>query len=103
MKVSRLISAESVLAAELEDPVFRAEWDRTAFARQVANRLIAYRIEHGLTQTALARKAGTVQSVIARLEDGDHPPSLATLQRLSGRLGIHLAVDIDEGKLALVA
>lgn len=66
-----------------QDPEFRQQWDRTAFARAVAHRIISYRAEHGLTQTQLARKVGTTQSVIGRLELGEQPPSLATLAKLT--------------------
>ena len=50
-----MIPFEQILEEELQDPEFRAEWERLAPARAVANRLIAYRAEHELTQTGLAR------------------------------------------------
>jgi DNA-binding XRE family transcriptional regulator len=74
-----------------------------AFARAVAERLVVYRAEHGLTQTQLACQAGTVQSVVARLERGDHAPSLATLVRLSQRLGIEFHIQITPGHVGLSA
>ena len=58
MNLDHLIPFEQVLDEELRDPEFRAEWERLAPARAVANRLIAYRADHGLTQTALGRKLG---------------------------------------------
>jgi hypothetical protein len=42
-------------------PKFRAEWERTALARAVAEAVIRYRAEHGLSQTALARVLGWSQ------------------------------------------
>jgi hypothetical protein len=50
----RLISNDQVLAGMLADPAFRAEWERTALARAVAEAVIRYRAEHQLTQTGLA-------------------------------------------------
>jgi ribosome-binding protein aMBF1 (putative translation factor) len=94
VKISELASTNEVLADELEDPEFAEEWDRTAFARAVAERVLAYRTEQGLTQTQLARRAGTAQSLIARLESGERALSLATLARLSQRLGIEFHIDI---------
>ncbi len=92
MKPSDLKTAEDALAEDLQDPEFRREWERTALARAVSERLVQYRIEHGLTQTALARKLGMQQSAIARLEAGDHNPSIDTLSRLSRGLGINFNI-----------
>jgi transcriptional regulator with XRE-family HTH domain len=83
-----------VLAEQLKDPVFRDEWERTALARDVPERLVAYRAEHGLTQTALARQLGMQQPAVARLEAGDHEPSFSTLQRLARHLGMEFHITI---------
>ena len=55
-----------------------------------------------MSQTQLARQLGMQQSAIARLEAGDHEPSLATLQRLSKGLGIdfHISI-ISDGRIEL--
>jgi transcriptional regulator with XRE-family HTH domain len=44
-----------------------------------------------------------VQSVIARLESGEQAPSLATLARLSHRLGIQFHIDITPKHVELSA
>lgn len=77
------------------DPEFRAHWERTALARAVANALIGFRIEHGLTQTQLGRRLGMRQPQVARLEVGGHTPSLDTLRRLAQLLGTRLVVAIS--------
>lgn len=94
MKPSDLKTHEQVLAEELQDPEFHAEWERTQFADAVASRVLAYRVEHGLTQARLAEQLGMTQSAVARLEAGDHEPTLTTLVRLSNRLGIPIRIDI---------
>jgi transcriptional regulator with XRE-family HTH domain len=88
------VSFRTVLEEELRDPEFRAIWERLAPARAVANRVVGYRIDHGLTQTALARKLGMSQPAVARLEDGEHLPSIETLVRLAERLGMSFQVEI---------
>lgn len=40
------------------------------------------RLRAGLTQRALARRAGTSQSVVARIESGHTDPGVETLRRL---------------------
>lgn len=94
MKLQNLRGSDKVKARQLKDPAVRAEWERTAVARAVAVRLVEYRAEHALSQTALARKLGMKQPAVARLEAGGHNPSFDTLARLSSVLGIefHIAV-----------
>lgn len=93
-KVSELKTARQIAAEELADPEIRREHERTALAHAVAMRVIGYRVEHGLSQTALARLLGMHQPAIARLEAGDHEPSLATLSRLARRLGVEFHINI---------
>ncbi len=50
----------------------------------------------GLTQRALAQRAGTSQSVVARIELGETSPSWDTLTRILGAAGFDL-----EGELVL--
>ena len=92
MKLEDLIPFEQILEEHLRDPELRAEWERLAPARVVANRLILYRAEHGLTQTALGRLLGMPQPAIARLEMGEHIPTLPTLLKLSDVLGFEILV-----------
>lgn len=44
----------------------------------------------GLSQRALARRAATAQSVVARIESGDSSPTWDTLARLLGASGFTL-------------
>lgn len=104
MKLSELKNASQIVEEDYrDDPQFRAEWDRTAFARDVALRIVRYRSENGLTQSALARRVGTTQSVIARLESGDQPPSIPTLAKLSAGTGLVFDVRIKNGAVEFVA
>lgn len=48
----------------------------------------------GLSQGDLARRAGTSQSAVARLERGHSSPSLATLERLVGAAGFDLRLEL---------
>ncbi|MBU1349648.1 MAG: helix-turn-helix transcriptional regulator [Patescibacteria group bacterium] len=52
--------------------------------------IIKKRIQQGLTQTELAKKIGTKQSAISRLERGTYNPSLAFLRKLVEALGVKL-------------
>jgi transcriptional regulator with XRE-family HTH domain len=46
------------------------------------------RTKRGLSQQTLAEKSGLSREYVARLETGQHNPSLATLQRLATALGV---------------
>ncbi len=87
-------TSEQVLAEELRDPAFKRERDRTAVARAVALKVLAYRAEHGLSQRALAQKLGMTQPQLARLEVGEHNPTIDTLARLAQTLDVEFAIDI---------
>jgi transcriptional regulator with XRE-family HTH domain len=100
MKLSDLKTSEEVLAEELRDPAFRREWDRTAVARAVALKVLTYRAEHGLSQRALAQKLGMTQPQLARLEAGEHNPTIDTLARLAQTLDIEFAIDVHPRECA---
>jgi ribosome-binding protein aMBF1 (putative translation factor) len=100
-KLSDLTSAAEIARQERRDPQVAAELDRTSVAEQVALLLVSYRTERGLTQTGLGELLGMHQPAIARQEAGTHEPSLATLARLSGALGITLDVHIQSDSMIL--
>jgi len=52
------------------------------------------RTRAALTQRELARRAGTAQSVVARVERGQTSPTLETLARLLAATGFNLDVEL---------
>jgi DNA-binding XRE family transcriptional regulator len=95
MEQSLLRNTAAIREEQLrQDPAFRAYWERTALARVVALALIGYRVRHHLTQTRLAERLGMRQPQVARLETGEHTPSLEMLQRLARTLGLRFIVDV---------
>jgi ribosome-binding protein aMBF1 (putative translation factor) len=94
MKLSELKSNDEILQEELQDPEFRAEWQRTALARAVALAVVRYRGDHGLSQRDLAERLGMKQPQVARLELGEVNPSIETLMRVSAQLGIEFTIDV---------
>ena len=102
-KLSESKTGDQLLADDLRDPEVVGELARTAVANQLAILVIQYRVEHGLTQTALARQLGMRQPAIARLEASDHEPSVAMLARLANKLGITLRLDLTPDSVELVS
>src|SRR3989344_4289377 len=74
----------------LKDPEFKAEYDRLQPEFAVIRAIIRARTKTGFSQEELARKIGTKQSVISRLESGRANPSVAFLKRLAKALNSHL-------------
>ncbi len=93
-KRSELRTAGQIRTEDLADEAIRVESTRTALAHAVALRVLAYRNEHGLSQTALAAQLGMQQPAVARLEAGDHTPTFSTLEKLARGLGIEFHIDI---------
>jgi transcriptional regulator with XRE-family HTH domain len=53
------------------------------------------RTRAGLSQRALARRAGTAQSVIARIESGQTSPTWETLERLLDAANVDLNAQLE--------
>jgi ribosome-binding protein aMBF1 (putative translation factor) len=102
MKLSDLKPLDQVIEEHSEDPEFRTEWDRLAFARDVANRIVQYRTRHGLSQRAFAAVVGLAQPQIARLEGAEHQPSLGTLAKLTRATGLEFRFEVVRGNVGLV-
>jgi transcriptional regulator with XRE-family HTH domain len=64
--------------------------------REVVRRLAAARQEQGLSQTAIAARMGTSQSVVARLESGALDMRLSTLARYAEALGRELVIGVED-------
>ncbi|GAB33270.1 helix-turn-helix domain-containing protein [Gordonia otitidis] len=68
------------------------EWSCAADRRSVANLIRSAREAQGLTQSELARRMESSQSVIARWEAGDKAIAMVNLSRLAVALDITIAV-----------
>ena len=65
----------------MKDPEFRKEYDDLEPEFTIARALIEARTRSGLTQREVAKRMGTTQSAIARLERGYPLPSITTLKK----------------------
>ncbi|OLO46484.1 helix-turn-helix domain-containing protein [Actinomyces oris] len=61
---------------------------------QLAELVYAARTRAGLTQTELAGRMGTQQSVISAVENGGQVPSVSTLWRIARALDLRLTIDM---------
>lgn len=83
---------DDFLAEEMADTEFRETWDATSPQVNFGLALAYIREQRGMTQQELANATGIQRSVIARLENGDHAPTLATQAKLALALNARLEV-----------
>ncbi len=76
----------------MKDPAFRAEYDALEEEYSIAAGLIRARARAGLTQAEVAKRMGTTQSAVARLEGGRPMPKIETLRRYAEAVGCQIVV-----------
>lgn len=77
-------------------PEVEEEYQRQAPRYQLLRQLIEARKQAGISQTELARRMGKTQSVIARLESGEHSPKLETVNDAARAMGYRLEVRLTK-------
>ena len=76
----------------LKDPKYKKAYDALEDEFVLAGAVMDVRNRAGLTQEELARRMGTTQPVVARLESGRSRPSMRTLERLADATGSRLLI-----------
>ena len=89
------------LEEQLKDPYFAARFKEAGETWDVAMQLAALRKEFGLSQKELAKRVGTSQQQISRLESpGYEGHSLSMIRRVAEVLGARVQVRIQRIKQA---
>ncbi|MBI2091737.1 MAG: helix-turn-helix transcriptional regulator [Deltaproteobacteria bacterium] len=96
-KETKRVTLRDAIKKELKNSEFKFRFEHEKAIGQIARIVRSARQRAGLTQAGLARRAGTSQVVIARLESGtDHRiPSLDLLQRIAQALHFQLMISFD--------
>ena len=68
---------------EEEDPVYK-----------LRKKILKLRIDKGLSQEELAKRAGTKQSVISRIENGESEPRIETVKKIATVLDREVKIDL---------
>lgn len=76
----------------IKEPKYRKAYEVLEEEFVLASAMVDVRNRAGLTQGELARKMGTTQPVVARLESGRTRPSMRTLERLAKATGSQLLI-----------
>ena len=90
---------DAYLEEQLRDPDFAERYRRAGEAWDLALRLAALREQAGLTQGELARRVGTTQQQISRLESPAYEGhSLAMLRRVARALDAEIRVVFEPAR-----
>ena len=76
----------------LKKPEIRKEYEALKPKYDMVRILIKRRSKLGMSQTELARRIGTRQPAISRLEKGDYNTTLSTLFRVTEELGLDISL-----------
>jgi len=79
----------------MNEPKYRKAYAALEEEFALASVVMDLRTRAGLTQEELARKMGTTQPIIARLESGRWHPSIRTLERLAEATGARLLIGFE--------
>lgn len=80
------------LDEQLKDPEFRLEYEKAQVEFAPIRAILDARMKRGMTQAQIAKKMGTTQSSIARVEAGRSNPTIPYMQRLADALDMKLDV-----------
>ena len=95
-----MIDVEDLHKKWMKKPGYRAAYRSLEKEFAFASAMIAARARAGLTQAQVAKKMGTTQSVVARIESGTHLPSMSTLERYAKAVGSDLHISLPPRKAA---
>src|SRR3989344_919828 len=87
---------DEYLKEQLKNPVFKKHYDYYGKQLEIAYQILQLRKKKHISQARLAKKIGTKQSNIARMEAGNQNFSVDTLQKLAGALGSDLKIVFSE-------
>lgn len=89
------IALKKVAKRWMKEPGFKEGYDALDEEFALASQLIEARSRAGLTQAELAKRMGTSQSTVARLESGAAKPSLSTLKRFAQATGARVRITLE--------
>jgi ribosome-binding protein aMBF1 (putative translation factor) len=89
---------ELISSRSSRNPAFTDMVDQALRAREVLRELTQARIDQGLSQTVVAARMGSSQSVVARIERGDRDVRLSTLARYAAAVGRRVDWSVSKAK-----
>ncbi|MFA7301361.1 MAG: helix-turn-helix transcriptional regulator [Candidatus Shapirobacteria bacterium] len=91
----KLLTFDQYFKNSLKDPEFKKLWEESKPKYDLSRQIIKKRLEKKMSQSELAKKSGTTQAVISRLENSTFNPSIELLERVCAGLGTKLTLSIS--------
>jgi len=89
-------SFERYLAREMKNKAFRESYEKESQKLKIAYQILQLRKQKRISQTFLARKIGTKQSNIARMESGQQNFTIDMLEKIARALNQDLKISFGE-------
>jgi transcriptional regulator with XRE-family HTH domain len=100
-----MLTHKELKSRALDRADVKVEYDRLDEEFALFDEFLKARTAAGITQAEVAKRIGTTQSAVARLESGKgkHSPSLATLQKYAHALGCRLELRLINEAIKVAA
>jgi len=85
-----------MLAKDLKNPVFKRHYDEFGKQLEISYQLLQMRKKSKMSQGQLAKKIGTTQSNVARMEAGNQNFTIAMLTRIAAVFGKDLEISFGK-------
>jgi len=95
-KQLKAIDFQKHLAERLKDPEFKRYYDEYGRQLEIAYKILQLRKKKKMTQAELAKRIGTKQSNVARMETGQQNFTIDMLQKIASVLGKNLKVEFTK-------
>ncbi len=92
--MTKTIDGRELVSKLLADPEVKSEYDRLKPVMDLAWTLVEARNRANMTQAEVARKMGTTQSAIARMESGRASPTMETVRRYFQATGCEFRIQL---------
>lgn len=88
MKKKKFYTHKELHKEWMKDSVYSLEYNKLEPEFALASAMIGARIKKKMSQEELAKRVGTGQAVISRLEGMNAKPSISLIQRVADALGL---------------
>ena len=92
-QLSEVIDFQEYLTREIKNPEFKKYYDKYSKQLEIAYQILQLRKQKRMSQTELAKKLGTKQSNIARMETGQQNFTTDMLQKIATALKKNLRIE----------
>ena len=92
--MTKTISGTDLISKLLSEAEVKAEYDRMKPVMELAWTLVEARNRAKMTQSEVAKKMGTTQSAIARIESGRASPTMETVRRYFWATGCEFKIQL---------